>query len=52
MGIPLMTMMHLARIDGLKIFDYVPGLDAEQKNRLINHLKEHPITERGIKVWA
>ncbi len=52
MGIPLMTMMHLARIDGLKIFDYVPGLDAEQKDRLINHLKKHPITERGIRVWA
>jgi len=49
-GIPLLTMMHLARLDGEKIFDYVPGLDEQLKNKLIVHLKQHPIAERGVRV--
>jgi len=49
-GIPLMTMMHLARIDGEKIFDYVPGLDEQLKRNLIDSLRKRPISQRGIKV--
>jgi heterodisulfide reductase subunit A-like polyferredoxin len=49
-GIPLLTMMHLARLDGEKIFDYVPGLDEQLKNKLIEHLNQHPIAERGVRV--
>lgn|GEM_PF-3723862 len=50
MGIPLMTMMHLARMDGERIFDYVPGLDEQWKKKTIDHLKERPISQRGIRV--
>jgi ferredoxin len=49
-GIPLLTMMHLARLDGEKIFDYVPGLDEQFKNKLIDQLKQHPIAERGVRL--
>ena len=48
--IPLLTMMHLARLDGDKIFDYVPGLDEQLKNKLIEHLKQHPIAEREVRL--
>jgi len=49
-GIPLLTMMHLARLDRDKIFDYVPGLDEQAKKRLIDHLNQHPIAARGVRV--
>ena len=50
MNIPLMTMMHLARIDGAKIFDYVPGLDQQWKKELIDNLREQPIGQRVTKI--
>lgn len=49
-GIPLLTMMHLARLDAEKIFDYVPGLDEQLKNKLIDELRQHPIAEREVRV--
>jgi len=49
-GIPLLTMMHLARLDGDKIFDYVPGLDEQLKNKLIDNLKQHPLAKRGVRL--
>ena len=49
-GIPLLTMMHFARLDGGKIFDYVPGLSSEWKAKLVNRTKKHPITRREARV--
>jgi ferredoxin len=49
MGIPLLTMMHLARIDREKIFEYVPGLDAEWKAKIIERADKHPIGERKVR---
>ena len=49
-GIPLLTMMHLARLDGKKLFDYVPGLDETSKNKLIENINQHPIAERRVRV--
>jgi hypothetical protein len=43
-------MMHLARLGGDNIFDYVPGLDKQLKNKLIEYLNQHPIAERRVRV--
>lgn len=49
MGIPLRTMMHLARLDRERIFDYIPGLAIEWKEKIIQAMKERPINERRVR---
>lgn len=50
MRIPLLTLMHLARVDGNKIFDYVPGLSGEWKKKLIEQTEKHPVAKRKVRV--
>ena len=50
MGIPLRTLMFVARMDGAKVFDYVPGLDDKKKTKLVERTKEYPISERKVRV--
>jgi heterodisulfide reductase subunit A-like polyferredoxin len=49
-GIPLLTMMHLARMDKGELFDHVPGLDEKLKDRLKESSVKYPIVERMVKV--
>lgn len=49
-GIPLLTLMHLARIYKEEIFDYVPGVDPDRKNKLIKQTKENPISKREVRI--
>ena len=51
MGIPLRTIQSLIhRQPPEVIFEYVPGLDAPMKEKLIKQAKENPINKRGVKV--
>ncbi|MFC2027399.1 4Fe-4S dicluster domain-containing protein [Chloroflexota bacterium] len=50
MGIPLNALMTIARIDGAKVFEYVPGLDKKTKTKLIDSLKKDPVLERKVRV--
>lgn len=50
MRIPLLTIMHMVRIDREKIFDYVPGLSSEWKNKIIERTRKQPIATRKVKV--
>jgi ferredoxin len=48
-GIPLLTLMHLVRLDKEKIFDYVPGIDIERQRRLIERTDEYPVSKREAR---
>jgi ferredoxin len=49
MGIPLFTLMEVARVNPPELFDYVPGLSAEDKKRLIESVEKAPILERKVR---
>ena len=49
MNIPLRTIQQLVwRQPPETIFESVPGLDAETRERLIRQTKEHPVAQRGV----
>ena len=48
MSIPLRTIQQLIwRQPPEKIFEYIPGLEPEKKESLIQRIKERPAAERG-----
>jgi heterodisulfide reductase subunit A-like polyferredoxin len=49
-GIPLLTMMQLGRLDPEKIFDYLPVLDEQTKSKLIIKTKQYPVAGRGVRL--
>lgn len=50
MGIPLSTLMDIARVYPEEVFDYVPGLGEDDKNRLLESVQKNPILERKVRV--
>ena len=49
MNIPIRTIQNwVRRQDPEILFDFVPGLEPEMKERLIDSLKKRPISERGF----
>ena len=50
MGIPLRTIQHLVwRQPPEKIFEAIPGLSAEKREKLIESAKRRPVVKRGVK---
>jgi ferredoxin len=49
-GIPLRSIQQLVwRQPPEKIFEFIPGLDEEIKEKLIKQVKEQPVTGRGVR---
>ncbi|MFC1965728.1 4Fe-4S binding protein [Chloroflexota bacterium] len=49
-GIPLRSIHQFVwRQSPEKIFEFIPGLDEEIKEKLIKQVKEQPVTGRGVR---